>query len=87
MNKMPLFTKCLSILLFLWLGTGSLLAELRSQSFNLEPLVERLDRIKEMGEATGQTLSYSRTIIHGTAPEFTAETNNMEEWLDKSLKN
>src|SRR5690554_4354258 len=86
MIKMPLFTKCVSILLFLWLGTGSLLAELRSQSFNLEPLVERLERIKEMGESTGQTLSYSRTIIHGTAPGFTAETNNMEEWLDNSLK-
>ncbi|MDD4438514.1 MAG: SusC/RagA family TonB-linked outer membrane protein, partial [Tissierellia bacterium] len=74
------------IIFNLWLGTNLLFATTQKEYFSSESLLERLEKIKEKGVETGQTLSYSRTMIKGEVPGFLAETNNMEEWLFKSLE-
>lgn len=88
MKKKQLIAKSFAIIIVLWLYSGSLFAGVQSENLNFtsEPMTERLEKIKELGEETGQTLSYSRSVIQGTAPAFTAQTNNMEEWLYISLK-
>ncbi len=88
MDKKTWMTRFFAVMMVLWLSPGSLFAIVQQESlvFHREPMTERLERIKELGENTGQTLSYSRSIIRGMAPAFTARTNNMEEWLDRSLR-
>lgn len=72
--------------MFLWLNVTFSFAMLQGENFVREKMTERLERIKELGKESGQTLSYSRSIIRGEAPAFKAETNNMEEWLYHSLE-
>lgn len=86
MKKMT--TRSILALMLLWLSLTplSVFAQKEPLTFSREPLVDRLERIKELGQTSGQQLSYSRTIIKGMAPAFTAQTNNMEEWLDRSLR-
>lgn len=60
-----------------------------AQSFNFprESMSERMERIQELGKETGQTVSYDYEKMSGeNAPSFTAETNNMEEWLYRTLQ-
>lgn len=75
-------------IIILWLSFVPLFVSAQNENFTFdrEPLIERLEKIKELGVVTGQVLSYSRSVIKGIAPGFTAQTNNMEEWLDRSLR-
>lgn len=58
-----------------------------SFSFPRETMGERLERIQEFGKETGQTVSFDYEKMKGEyAPSFTAQTNNMEEWLHRSLE-
>jgi hypothetical protein len=54
--------------------------------FPAEGIVSRLERINKLGETSGQTVSYNQSIIkEKRLSAIVAETNNMEEWLYKSL--
>lgn len=86
MKSKILPTKSAAIIILLWLNATVSFAVLQGESFVQEKMIYRLERIKELGKSTGQSLSYSRTIIKGEAPAFIAETNNMEEWLYHSLE-
>lgn len=56
-------------------------------NFPPETLSERMERIQEFGKETDQTLSFDYKKMKGEyAPSFTAQTNNMEEWLYRSLE-
>ncbi|WP_294083054.1 SusC/RagA family TonB-linked outer membrane protein [Proteiniphilum sp. UBA5384] len=77
----------LSVALLCWVGIGNLSAMIQNiASFPAESMLHRLERLNEIGKATGQSVSYNATEIQNeNAPAFNAETNNMEEWLYKSL--
>lgn len=70
------------------LDFGNLSASVQHDgSFPAESMVERMERLNEMGKLTGQTVSYNATEIRDeVVPSIETETNNMEEWLYKSLK-
>lgn len=89
MRKRELTTRSITVMVILWLSLTPLFVSAQNESFSFdrEPMVERLERIKELGKETGQVLSYSRSVINGMASAFTSRTNNMEEWLDRSLRN
>ena len=88
MGKKKLTTRSIVDMMILWLSLAPLSVSAQNEhfAFNREPMIERLERIKELGKETGQILSYSRSVTNGMAPAFTARTNNMEEWLDISLR-
>lgn len=79
----------LSAILLSWISIANLSAMAQDiGSFPRESMIERLERLNKIGEATGQSVSYNVTEIQNeNAPAFEAKTNNMEEWLYKSLKN
>ncbi|MDR2816811.1 MAG: TonB-dependent receptor [Proteiniphilum sp.] len=56
-------------------------------SFPHETMSERMERIQEFGKETEQIVSFDYEKMKGeNAPSFTAQTNNMEEWLYRSLE-
>ncbi len=71
-----------------WANFGNLSANVQhGGNFPVESMIERMERLNEMGKTTGQTVSYNATEIRDEiVPAIEAETNNMEEWLYKSLK-
>lgn len=77
----------LSVAILCWVSIGNLYAIVQNTgSFPAESMIHRMERLNEMGKTTGQTVSYNATEIRNEkAPAFDAETNNMEEWLYKSL--
>lgn len=85
MDKMCRVT--LSIVILCWINIGFLSATIQNvSSFPAESMVQRLERLNEIGKSTGQSVSYNATEIQDEeAPAFDAQTNNMEEWLVKSL--
>ncbi|WP_298649128.1 TonB-dependent receptor [uncultured Proteiniphilum sp.] len=85
MDKMRRIT--LSIAVLCWVNIGNLSATVQNiGSFPAESMLHRMERLNEIGKTTGQSVSYNATEIQNEeAPAFDAETNNMEEWLYKSL--
>lgn len=86
--------KCVLKAIFLFtagaiLSISSIHAEIQSMKFPRERIISRLERMNEIGKNTGQVVTYNKTAIKNDEqlPEFTAHTNNMEEWLYESLKN
>lgn len=77
----------LSVVILCWVSIGNLSATVQNvSSFPAESMIHRLERLNEIGKTTGQSVSYNATEIQNEeAPAFDAETNNMEEWLYKSL--
>lgn len=77
----------LSVVILCWVCIGNLSATVQNvSSFPAESMIHRLERLNEIGKTTGQSVSYNATEIQNEeAPAFDAETNNMEEWLYKSL--
>lgn len=77
----------LSVVILIWASIGNLSAGIqRDMSLPAEPMIHRMERLNEMGKTTGQSVSYNATEIRNEeAPAFETETNNMEEWLYKSL--
>ena len=56
--------------------------------FQREPIAQRLALISEMGKKKGQTLTYDGNLPANLYVEgFTTTTDDMEEWLYKSLEN
>ncbi|MBK5196342.1 MAG: carboxypeptidase-like regulatory domain-containing protein, partial [Proteiniphilum sp.] len=53
-----------------------------------ESMIDRMERLNELGKHNGQKVSYNVRELNGkNAPPLEVETNNMEEWLHKSLVN
>lgn len=77
-----------SVTLLCWMGYGNLSASIQDVvSFPAESMLNRMERLNEIGKGTGQSVSYNATEIQDeNAPAFNAETNSMEEWLYKSLE-
>lgn len=83
------FGKVVLYLLLLTLSQQTTWARQSTQGvqFPEENIINRLERINQLGKATGQSVSYNKAISHTKSlPAFTAETNNMEEWLYFSLE-
>lgn len=86
-------TKFLNVLALFVLGymlsIVNIYAEIQYVKFPREGMISRLERINELGKTTWQVVTYNKTAIANNErlPEFTARTNNMEEWLHESLKN
>lgn len=80
---------CTAILLMAYWLTMSAFADGQSTgSFPRETMSERMERIQELGRESNQTLSFDYAKMKDEyAPPFTYNTNNMEEWLDRSLRN
>lgn len=90
MTKMTLKTLIRNVLvlfLFQQIGTVAINANVQSiTAFPAESLVERIERLNELGKSDGQSISYNMKDLNGKyAPMIEVETNNMEEWLNKSL--
>lgn len=70
-----------------WMNIGNSHAFVQNAGyFPSETMIHRLERINKIGKATGQQVSYNVSEIKSeVAPAFDAETNNIEEWLHKSL--
>ena len=80
----------LGIYIFMWLNISSVQAEIQQYggSFPAETLAERMERLNELGKETGQSVSYNMSELKNKRiPALTPTTNNMEEWLYKSLEN
>ncbi len=80
---------CTAILLMAYWLTMSAFADGQTAgSFPREIMSERMERIQEMGRETNQTLSFDYAKMKDEcAPSFTSNSNNMEEWLGRSLQN
>lgn len=88
--KMDKMRRIILSVAILWgVSIGNLSAIVQNiGSFPAESMIHRMERLNEIGKTTGQTVSYNATEIQNeneVAPAFEAETNNMEEWLYKSL--
>ena len=61
MGKKKLTTRSIVDMMILWLSLAPLSVSAQNEhfAFNREPMIERLERIKELGKETGQILSYS----------------------------
>lgn len=72
-----------------WISGSDVYAEIQhSGSFPAESLAERMERLNELGKEMGQSISYNRSELSDErTPGLTVTTNNMEEWLYKSLEN
>lgn len=87
MTSKKLITIVLALFVFPWIGTVAISANVQfSAAFPAETLVERMERLNELGKNEGQAVSYNARDLNGkSAPRVEVETNNMEEWLYKSL--
>ena len=89
MTKMTLKTLIRNVLvlfLFQQIGTVAINANVQSiTAFPAESLIERIERLNELGKSDGQSISYNMKDLNGSMPMIEVETNNMEEWLNKSL--
>ncbi|HBG41522.1 MAG TPA: TonB-dependent receptor [Porphyromonadaceae bacterium] len=85
MKRKWILTSILLVACFIRLG-ATIVAQ--DHLFPRETMTERMERIKQLGKETGQTVMYRSDILKDKmAPEFTAHTGNMEEWLKESLRN
>lgn len=79
-----------SLILFMfgWLSIGIVYADAQQVDFPHERLSERLGKMNERGRSTGQAVTYDKNRLKEVyIPAFTPQTNNMEEWLYRSLEN
>lgn len=80
-----------ALIIFTLLATAwmqSIYANPQGISFKKESIRERVIHISELGKETGQELTYQSGLPDNEyLPSFTAKTNNMEEWLSRSLEN
>lgn len=79
----------LTIYIFMWINISDVYAEMQHYgSFPAESLADRMERMNELGKETGQSVSYNMSELENkSTPALTPTTNNMEEWLHKSLEN
>lgn len=79
----------LGIYLFMWINISNVHAEMQYYgSFPAESLAERMERLNELGKKTGQSVSYNISELENIqTTALTPTTNNMEDWLVKSLQN
>ncbi len=79
----------LSIYIFMWINISNVYAEMQHYgNFPAESLADRMERMNELGKETGQSVSYNMSELENKrTPALTPTTNNMEEWLHKSLEN
>ncbi|KUK78513.1 MAG: hypothetical protein XD92_0256 [Proteiniphilum acetatigenes] len=84
-----LFKSIVAMFIILWIGTGNALADVQLKtSMPAESMIRRLERLNELGKKNDQKVSYNAHELNGkSAPAIETETNNMEEWLYKSLIN
>lgn len=89
MSSSTLFRMVLVLSAFYWIATGVTSANIQFYgSFPAESMINRMERLNELGKNNGQTVSYNAKDIKGKdVPAVKAETNNMEEWLYKTLIN
>ncbi len=75
--------------LFALLWSGTVMANIQLQStLPAESLLSRMERLNELGKENGQKVSYNAGELSGKkVPAVETETNNMEEWLYKTLIN
>lgn len=89
MTFRTLITIVLALFAFPCIEIGAISANVQSSAaFPAESMVKRMERLNELGKNEGQTVSYNTRDLNGkSAPQVEVETNNMEEWLYKSLVN
>ncbi|RNC65045.1 TonB-dependent receptor [Proteiniphilum sp. X52] len=57
-------------------------------SFPQEPMLSRMEKIANAGKENGQFVTYEGRFLEGiTAPAFTSESADVEEWIRRSLEN
>lgn len=57
-------------------------------SFPQEPMLLRMEKIANAGKENGQFVTYESRFLEGiTAPAFTSESADVEEWIRRSLEN
>ncbi len=71
------------------MGTATAFAHVQlKSSIPAESMIHRLERLNELGKINDQKVSYNAHELNGkNVPAIETETNNMEEWLYKSLIN
>ena len=75
------------LLLTLFYQTSWANANTQTINFPEEKISTRLERMNQLGKATGQSVSYNKGISYTKElPAFTAQTDDMEEWLYYSLQ-
>ena len=84
-----LLTNILMLVIFLWMGGGIAKADIQfSGVIPAESMIDRMERLNELGKLNGQKVSYNVRELEGKhVPSLEVKTNNMEEWLHKSLVN
>ena len=87
MTFKTLIRNVLVLFIFQHIGTATIYANVQNiTAFPAESLVERIERLNDLGKSEGQSVSYNMKDLNGKyAPMVEVETNNMEEWLYKSL--
>jgi len=87
MTFKTLIRNVLVLFIFQYIGTAAIYANVQAiTAFPAESLVERIERLNDLGKSEGQSVSYNMKDLNGKyAPMVEVETNNMEEWLYKSL--
>jgi len=84
-----LFKSIFTLFVILWMGTATAFANVQlKSSIPAESMIHRMERLNELGKINDQKVSYNAHELNGkNVPAIETETNNMEEWLYKSLIN
>ena len=87
MTFRTLLKNVLALLLFYFIGTFAISGNVQySVALPAESMVERMERLNDLGKNEGQSVSFNAKDLNGkNAPMVEVETNNMEEWIYKSL--
>ena len=77
----------LSLFALICIATVTTAANIQYKSYiPEESMVDRMERLNELGKDQNQSVSYNAKDLNGEkVPAIETETNNMEEWLHKSL--
>ena len=79
--------QCIIILFILFTG-NSLRLPAQTISFPQEPMLSRMEKIAGAGKENGQFVTYESRFLEGiTAPAFTSESIDVEDWIRHSLEN
>ena len=79
----------LTLFAFFWMGINLTAADVQSKKMlPAESMLQRMTRLNDWGKQNGQIVSYNISELRDqNAPAVETKTEDMEEWLSKSLKN